>query len=153
MLPTNKKRKNMKTMKQKDKALSSVVASIILIAVTVTASILTAGWLGTTAVHYTEIDTIAVKNVQFIGTAGEPTNTIILSLKNTGTRTINIEIIKINENRFIFNTPSDENTYAPAETKDLTVDNVGWQTGAEYNIEVYGNAMIVGAYRANSLNV
>ena len=143
----------MKTMRQNDKALSSVVASIILIAVTVTASILTAGWLGTTAVKYTELEVIAVKNVQFTGTAGEPTNTIILSLKNTGTVAISIEMIKINGNSFSFNTySSEEYTYVPGENKDLMVDNVGWQTGTAYDIEIYGDALIVGVYRANSLD-
>jgi hypothetical protein len=73
-------------------------------------------------------------------------------LKNTGTQGVAIEMIKVNENTFNFNASSSENTsYAPAEAKDLTLNNVGWQPGYAYKIEIFGNgAQTVGAYQANS---
>jgi hypothetical protein len=88
-----------------------------------------------------------------VGTSGQPTNTIVLSMKNIGTKSITIEMIKVNGNKFSFSAASGENTtYVPAEIKDLTINNVGWQTGSIYDVEIYGDgAQTVGAYRATAV--
>jgi hypothetical protein len=144
--------KDVKNIRQNKKALSPVVASIILLATAIAVSLATCGWLAALASHYTGTSAITVNNIQFTGAAGQPTNTIVLSLKNTGTQGVAIEMIKVNENTFNFNASSSENaSYAPAEAKDLTLDNVGWQPGYAYKIEIFGNgAQTVGAYQANS---
>jgi len=142
----------MKNIKQNNKALSPVVASIILVAVAVAVSLVTAGWLGALAAHYTGTAAVTVDSAQFSGTPGQSTNTIVLSLKNTGTQAITIEMIKINGNSYTYSAPAGGNTsYVPAETKDLTINNVGWQTAFAYDIAIYGDeGQTMGAYRATS---
>lgn len=142
----------MKNIRRNEKALSPAVASIILIAAAIAVGLATCGWLGATASHYTGIAAVTVTNVQFTGASGQPTNAMTLSLKNTGTKAITIEMIKVNGNRLSFSVASGENTtYVPAENKDLTVNNVGWLTGSAYDVEIYGDgAQTVGAYRASA---
>jgi len=142
----------MKSIQQSTKALSPVVASIILIAVAIAVSILTAGWLSQTTNHYKETSAIIVNNAQFAGDSGQPTNTMMLDMKNTGTQAVTIGMIKINGKPSIFSAaPGETTTYAPTETKSLTVNTLGWQEGYVYDVEIYDNeAQIVGAYRATA---
>jgi hypothetical protein len=144
--------KTMDNIGHSKKAMTPVVASIILVAVAIGVSLVTAGWLGAMASHYTGTAAVTVNNVQFSGIAGQPTNTIVLSVKNTGTKAINIEMIKINGNNYNYSPPTGGNTtYVPAETKNLTINNVGWQTAFAYDISIYGDeGQTVGACRATS---
>ena len=77
---------------------------------------------------------------------------MVLSLKNTGTQLTTIELIKINEERFFFNSSSGQNaTYAATETKDLTLSNVGWQPAYTYTIQIFGDqGQTLGAYEATT---
>jgi FlaG/FlaF family flagellin (archaellin) len=144
--------KNMNTIAQNKKAMTPVVASIILIAVAISVSLVTAGWLGAMASHYTGTASVMVDNAQFSGTAGQPTNSIVLSMKNIGTKAITVEMIKINGNNYSFSPSAGGNvTYVPTETKEMTINNVGWQTAFTYDIAIYGDeGQAMGAYRATS---
>jgi hypothetical protein len=142
----------MNNIAQNKKAMSPVVASIILLAAAIAITLVTAGWLGALASHYTGTASVNVNDVQFEGTAGQPTNTIVLSIKNIGTQALTIDMIKINGNNFTYSPPAGGNTtYVPAESKNLTVNNVGWQTAFAYDISIYnGEGQTVGACRASS---
>jgi flagellin-like protein len=154
-LPTHKQnwRKTVKNTRQNKKALSPVVASIILLAAAVAISLATCGWLGALTLHYTGTTAITVNNAQFTGPPGQTTNTIVLSLKNTGTQGVTIDTVEVNEKKFDFNPSQGENTtYNPAESKDLVLRNVDWQPGLTYTFEILGNgAQTVGAYQTNAL--
>ena len=67
------------------KALSPVVASIILIAVTVAVSVVVAAWMGGMSLGLmANAEQVSVTNVQFHDNAGATLDTIILSVRNNG---------------------------------------------------------------------
>src|SRR5271157_4144339 len=71
------------------KALSPVVASIILIAVTVAVSIAVAAWMGALTFNFMATEQLKITNMQF------GTGTVSVTLQNTGTSTITITEIHI----------------------------------------------------------
>ena len=67
------------------KALSPVVASIILIAVTVAVSVVVAAWMGGMSLGLmTSAEQISVTNVKFTDAAAPALDTVVLSLRNNG---------------------------------------------------------------------
>ena len=86
----------MKNFRKSRKALSPVVASIILIAVTVAVSIAVAAWMGALTVGFMGSSSVTITNVNFAGTSGAADNTIVLTLKNTGTKSVTISQVKVN---------------------------------------------------------
>jgi flagellin-like protein len=81
----------MKILKSK-KALSPVVASIILIAVTVAVSIAVAAWMGALTIGFMG----GAENVEVLHIKWGTNNTFTLEVKNAGTSTVNINYIKMN---------------------------------------------------------
>src|SRR5512136_1968547 len=80
----------MKNFRKSKKALSPVVASIILIAVTVAVSIAVAAWMGALSVNFMQTEQLSITNAQF--TTGQ----VALSVRNTGTADIVINYAKVN---------------------------------------------------------
>ena len=74
------------------KALSPVVASIILIAVTVAVSIAVAAWMGALSIGFMETEQMSITNAQFTGSG----TTITLSVRNTGTTDIVVNSATVN---------------------------------------------------------
>ena len=74
------------------KALSPVVASIILIAVTVAVSIAVAAWMGALTFNFMATEQLKITNVAFNVAA----NTVTISTSNTGTTPITITDIHVN---------------------------------------------------------
>ena len=73
------------------KALSPVVASIILIAVTVAVSVAVAAWMGGMTVGFMETEELKITNAVF-DTTGD---TITLTLSNTGTTSVVLSQVSI----------------------------------------------------------
>ncbi len=73
------------------KALSPVVASIILIAVTVAVSIAVAAWMGALTFNFMATEQLKVTNLQFT-----PQVTINVTMQNTGTTTVTITEVHVN---------------------------------------------------------
>ncbi len=73
-----------KLLKSK-KALSPVVAAIILIAVTVAVSIAVAVWMGSLTFNFMDTEPVTITSVQFTGTSS---NTINVTMINTGTTNV-----------------------------------------------------------------
>ena len=80
----------MKILKCK-KALSPVVASIILIAVTVAVSIAVAAWMGALTFTFMGTEELKITNAEFL--AG---NNVNITMQNTGTTPITVTEIHIN---------------------------------------------------------
>jgi len=80
----------MKNFRKSRKALSPVVASIILIAVTVAVSIAVAAWMGALSVNFMQTEQVSITNAQFT------TNSIELSVRNTGTANVNFTQAVVN---------------------------------------------------------
>jgi flagellin-like protein len=67
------------------KALSPVIASIILVAVTVAVSIAVAAWMGALTFSFTKNDQFNIASVNFVGTSSSATsNQINMTMQNTG---------------------------------------------------------------------
>jgi archaeal type IV pilus assembly protein PilA len=80
-------------MKKNSKALSPVVASIILIAVTVAVSVVVAAWMGGMTIGLmgsTEQATVTNVALSNGGSTGAYTGTAVVSIKNTGSATVTI---------------------------------------------------------------
>jgi len=129
----------MKILKSK-KALSPVVASIILIAVTVAVSIAVAAWMGALTIGFMGSSSITITDYHFIGTTGSATNNITITMKNTGTKQVIISNVKVNNIVKTF-TPAANATLSAGDTgKILTIINVVWSNGNPYKIDLFDSS-------------
>jgi flagellin-like protein len=131
------------------KALSPVVASIILIAVTVAVSIAVAAWMGALTFSFMGTSSLNIIPVTFQGTSNT-TNTILLNIKNTGTKTLTVGTVKVNNVVENFTSTPSPCKLTPGATGTITVTvgkvgyNLGWVSGNTYDIYLYdtsGNAV------------
>jgi flagellin-like protein len=123
----------MKKLFKSRKALSPVVAAIILIAVTVAVSIAVAAWMGALTFTFMKTEELKIVSMSFQGTSGNSTNTIVLSVKNTGTGPVTVDTIKVNGASKTF---SGTTTYDPGASGTITIQNVGWSSGNKYKVDV-----------------
>ena len=135
----------MKLLRSK-KALSPVVASIILIAVTVAVSIAVAAWMGALTIGFMGSSSITITDYSFlpVGSSGDTNNSITIVMKNTGTKQVTIANVKINNavKTFSGNTTID----AGATGKTMTISSVGWSNGNPYKIDLFDSSgSIVGS--------
>jgi flagellin-like protein len=143
--PKRRDRKKMKILKSK-KALSPVVASIILIAVTVAVSIAVAAWMGALTFSFMGSSSIKITNVDFpSGTTGSAFN---ITAKNTGTNLVTITTIKVN-NAVCGSTPTTVTMSAGnVTTIEITCD---WAAGNPYKIDLYDSSgSAVGSTQTNA---
>jgi len=85
----------MKKLLKSKKALSPVVAAIILIAVTVAVSIAVAAWMGSLTIGFMETSELTVNQMTF--TAGDSENgEILVDLTNSGTSAVSVSMVKVN---------------------------------------------------------
>ena len=85
--------KTLRKIRKNAKALSPVVASIILIAVTVAVSIAVAAWMGALTVGFMGTEQLEIRSVSFSGTG----NTVITVVaRNTGTSAVTIQEVWLN---------------------------------------------------------
>ncbi|MEM4704398.1 MAG: archaellin/type IV pilin N-terminal domain-containing protein [Candidatus Bathyarchaeia archaeon] len=141
----------MKNLKQSRKALSPVVASIILIAVTVAVSIAVAAWMGALTTGFMGSSSITITDAQFdkSGTG------ITLHLKNTGTKTVTIATVRINgepKNNFDLYVGTDlaAPKILPSGTSGrIEMVEEGWNAGYVYKFDIYDNSgQLIGSYQA-----
>jgi flagellin-like protein len=83
------KMNTIRKIKHDVKALSPVVASIILIAVTVAVSIAVAAWMGALVVGQMATEELKITNCDFTATD------IVLSVKNSGTSSVTIDAVYV----------------------------------------------------------
>ena len=81
--------KTLRKIRKSTKALSPVVASIILIAVTVAVSIAVAAWMGALTVGFMDTEELKITQMEF---AAGPPETIDLSVSNIGTSPVTITV-------------------------------------------------------------
>jgi flagellin-like protein len=87
-----------KMNKRSRKALSPVVASIILIAVTVAVSIAVAAWMGALTFSFTATEQVNITNMTFqTGTPGS----ILIIANNTGTTAVTMNEVWVNNGKIL----------------------------------------------------
>jgi len=83
----------LRKIRKNAKALSPVVASIILIAVTVAVSIAVAVWMGALSTGFMATEQMSITNVQFSTTATQ--QIISINVTNTGTNAITVSTVTV----------------------------------------------------------
>jgi len=113
------------------KALSPVVAAIILIAVTVAVSIAVAAWMGALTFTFMKTEELKVTYADF-GTADEVT----LTVQNTGTSKVTVSEIWVNGVKSWGET-EDPVTIDPGATDSTSfVISYSWEAGKKYEFEL-----------------
>jgi flagellin-like protein len=136
--------KTLRKIRKNAKALSPVVASIILIAVTVAVSIAVAAWMGALTVGFMGSSSINISNADFTGT-----NVVTLTLKNTGTKSVTIAQAKIN-NVAVTIASGNMTTSSAGDHGDLVLTSA-WTAGNPYKIDLYDSSgQVVGSYQATA---
>jgi len=113
------------------KALSPVVASIILIAVTVAVSIAVAAWMGALTFNFMATEQIKITNMQF------PAGQVNITMLNTGTNPVTITEIHVNNGANLISTVSPAwNGVLAANGNSTQAVTFAWVNGAQYEIEL-----------------
>ena len=131
----------MKKLLKSKKALSPVVAAIILIAVTVAVSIAVAAWMGSLTFTFMETEQLTITKVAF---SGSDKKVITLTVMNTGTT--DVVINAANVAGYNVTTSPVTITGSPVTLGKGTTTPViitlaagaddGWTSGSAYNIEI-----------------
>ena len=113
------------------KALSPVVASIILIAVTVAVSIAVAAWMGALTFNFMATEQLKITNLTF------PAGMINVTMLNTGTNTITITEVHVNNGANLISTASPAWSGVIGANGNATeAFTFAWTNGAQYEIEL-----------------
>jgi archaeal type IV pilus assembly protein PilA len=130
--------KTLRKIRKNAKALSPVVASIILIAVTVAVSIAVAAWMGALTVGFMATEEVKITNMMF------PVGHVQVVANNTGTTPVTINEVWIN---------GVKQTYTPqtlaANTGAVVDVSFTWVAGSNYQIKLIsakGNSFLYTAY-------
>jgi flagellin-like protein len=117
------------------KALSPVVAAIILIAVTVAVSIAVAAWMGALTFTFMKTEELKITSMTFGGTSGVANNTIVLSIRNSGTSKVTVTEARINDVSKPFGGTAE---YEAGATGTITVSmgSGSWSTGNKYKVSL-----------------
>lgn len=144
--------KSLRKLWKNARALSPVVASIILIAVTVAVSVAVAAWMGGMTIGFMGTSSMTVTSVTF-DDVPDP-DIITLDMKNTGTKTITVASVKVN-NVAVAMTPPTLTIEAGADgSLDLShtdgLTNL-WVNGNTYKIDLFdSNNQVVGSTQQNA---
>ena len=132
MTNTGGKENKMKSLLKNRKALSPVVAAIILIAVTVAVSIAVAAWMGSLTIGFMETAEVTITDVSF-------TNSTHMSVSaiNTGTSDATVTSIRVNGNTGF--TGSTTLTAGATSATAFTVTGTGFTNGNKYSVSMYAN--------------
>ncbi|MGD9131893.1 MAG: DUF4352 domain-containing protein [Candidatus Bathyarchaeota archaeon] len=135
----------MRKLLKSKKALSPVVAAIILIAVTVAVSIAVAAWMGSLTIGFMETSELTITQMTFDETA----NNITLAITNSGTSDVTISMIKVNGNTVASGSISGTLTYAAGDSAtdlELTYSS-GITAGNKYSVNLFTtDGTLVGSY-------
>jgi flagellin-like protein len=119
----------MRKLLKSKKALSPVIAAIILIAVTVAVSIAVAAWMGSLSMGFMETKELTISDMDF-STAGQ----ITVSVQNSGTGTVTVTGAKLNGSpKDITSTPIDAGTSA-----DIVITET-WVNGQKYSVSLFAS--------------
>jgi flagellin-like protein len=134
----------MKSFKRSVKALSPVVASIILIAVTVAVSIAVAVWMGALSTGFMQTEQLTITSATFIPGTTEYIN---YTMSNTGTTGVKIDQVwlngqqigAVNVNYALSDGTAILDSTIPANAKGCTLQFAptgGWNTGDTYQVKL-----------------
>jgi flagellin-like protein len=134
----------MKKLLKSKKALSPVVAAIILIAVTVAVSIAVAVWMGSLSFNFMSTEQLTITGVTF----GTNSTTIQVHALNTGTVDVIVSGCTVTGNGVNATSVTVPVTIGEGETADvdITITEGQWSATYLYNIELVSTKGNVFAY-------
>jgi len=131
----------MKRFRRSKKALSPVVASIILIAVTVAVSIAVAAWMGALTVGFMGTEQLQITSATL--TAGPGTGQAVLAISNTGTASATINQIWLGNVQLTsptygiaYSMAGNSSTLAPNAQGTITLTNLTLASGNNYQFKL-----------------
>jgi len=137
----------MKKLLKSKKALSPVVAAIILIAVTVAVSIAVAAWMGALTFTFMSTEQLDIQGCTFSGT-NSSNKIVTMSVQNTGTSDLTVNKYKIGvSGTATALTP--EVSVPQGETTTVPVP-LDWSSGTTYDIYVITSTGKQFPYRATA---
>lgn len=134
----------MRKLLKSKKALSPVVAAIILIAVTVAVSIAVAAWMGSLTIGFMETSELTVVDVAY-----PATGTMNVTLTNSGTSDVTIAQIRINgDNQDTWNLRlSPTNPTIASGATDYAEISYNWEAGNKYSITFFAtDGTMIGSF-------
>jgi len=122
----------MKILKSK-KALSPVIAAIILIAVTVAVSIAVAAWMGALTFTFMATEQLQITNMEFQSSP----KAIIITANNTGTTPVTISEVWINGEKQTTNVTYNPSSGIAAANSGLVITvTYDWDNGSNYQVKL-----------------
>jgi flagellin-like protein len=123
----------MKRLIRSRKALSPVVAAIILIAVTVAVSIAVAAWMGALTFTFMQTEEMSFTNYEW----GANNANCQIEVKNTGSSDLSIAEVRVNDVIAADDGITTPHTLAPGATVSLTITRTGnYTSGVKYEFKV-----------------
>jgi flagellin-like protein len=131
------KMKTLRKFKKNVKALSPVVASIILIAVTVAVSIAVAAWMGALVVGQMSTEELKITSMSFTNVT--TTKYIVVTATNTGTTAVTLNGATVNgavPTAVTYASGSDTTGTVAANTAITITITSTWQNGYNYQVKL-----------------
>jgi flagellin-like protein len=133
----------MRKLLKSKKALSPVVAAIILIAVTVAVSIAVAAWMGSLTIGFMDTKELTVTELTF--NDGGTVENITATVTNSGTSDLTVAQIKVNGVTKSFD-GSPVTLTAGASDVDIVIV-CDWTDGSKYSVSMFAtDGTLVGSY-------
>lgn len=134
----------MKKLLKSKKALSPVVAAIILVAVTVAVSIAVAAWMGSLTIGFMDSTSeLAIIGIDF--TVGEE-GSIAVHVSNSGTSYFTVRNVRVNGELTSAWSSGTSDTVSPGECETFTITYTV-TSGSKYSVAFYDmDGTLVGAY-------
>jgi archaeal type IV pilus assembly protein PilA len=128
--------KTLRKLKKNSKALSPVVASIILIAVTVAVSIAVAAWMGALTIGFMAAEQCKITNVEF----ADASPGVVLTLRNTGDTSVTIQDVYVGSSLMTVTYLADDGATTgavqPNGVLTITASTQAWEAGTSYQFKV-----------------
>jgi len=129
----------MRKLLKSKKALSPVVAAIILIAVTVAVSIAVAAWMGSLTFTFMATEELKITSIEFTGSSDALNDTITVNVLNTGTTDVSIVAAVSVSGLNVTGGDTTAATVGKGDIKTFIVDLNGleeWCKGRSYSVEL-----------------
>jgi archaeal type IV pilus assembly protein PilA len=132
------------------KALSPVVAAIILIAVTVAVSIAVAAWMGSLSVGFMDAtDEVTITGVDFT-TGDAESGRIVVYVTNSGTSRFTVQYMRVNAENTDEWSSGTSDTIAPGDSEIFTITHEV-VAGQKYSVALFdADGTLVGAHIATA---
>ncbi len=112
----------------KKRAVSPVIATVILVAIAITVAVAVSYWMGAISLQYTKFESAKIVSVAYTSN-----NTIEVKVENVGTVSANITEVMVGKEHKSFNGTS---LVEPGKETTLMIYPIEWISGQKYKITI-----------------